>query len=461
MAEVTLDAVSPRVRDLFNKGFSSLERGRLDYAIDMLTTCLKQEPGLLQARRFLWAAEIQRFKQEKTSSAARMAAVATSTPAYLKALALFMTGKGLRAMEAADNLLRDSPIEKRYMLLFAQAAEQAGYPEASVLMLEIARDHFPEDEVILERLGHGYVAASRPKDAVVCFEKICEKRPNDPKPLKALKDAMALNSLASDWNDMAEGDSFRKGIRDVDEAKRLEQEGKAVKTDQDVDDLVSDTIRKLESEPDNINYYRALARLYVQKHAFDEAADVLRRAMEKAPGDPELENTLSEVSVQRFNADVASLREAGKEQEAAAKEIERDQYVFNSLQDRVQRYPNDLGIRYDFGVMLFENHYITESIQQFQLSQRSPKHRAKSLYYLGLCFRHKKQYDMAMQQLETAAKELTRMDNLKKDIVYAQGEVAEAMGNSAAAAGFFKQIYQVDIRYRDVAEKIEKVYSKG
>ena len=61
MAEVTLDEVTRNVRDLFNKGFGTFERGNLDYAIDMLFACVEIEPGFLQARKFLRAAEVQRF----------------------------------------------------------------------------------------------------------------------------------------------------------------------------------------------------------------------------------------------------------------------------------------------------------------------------------------------------------------------------------------------------------------
>ena len=76
------------------------------------------------------------------------------------------------------------------------------------------------------------------------------------------------------------------------------------------------------------------------------------------------------------------------------------------------------------------------------------------------CFRRKEQFDMAMQQLEAAAREITRMDGLKKDILYTMGEIAESNGDREAASDYFKQIYQVDIKYRDVAEKIEKIYAR-
>jgi tetratricopeptide (TPR) repeat protein len=186
----------------------------------------------------------------------------------------------------------------------------------------------------------------------------------------------------------------------------------------------------------------------------------LKKAMGLAPGDAEIENSVADVTIQKFDSEVAALRDSGRDQDAKAKEIERDQFLFDDLQDRVARYPNDLVLRYRLGGILFENDYINEAIQQFQLAQRNPQHRAKSLYYLGLCFRQKKQYDMAIEQLEAAAADLVKMDGAKKDVLYALGEISEETDDRQKAAHYFKQIYQVDIRYRDIAEKIEKAYAK-
>lgn len=463
MAEVTLDAVSQNVRDFFNKGFAALEHGRLEYAIDMLTHCLEMEPGLLQARKFLRAAEIEKYKKEKTNSIARMLSLASSIPECIPALIAVKSAKGEKALAATDKLLRKNPLERRYMKLFADAAELAALPEAAVQILEIAREHYPDDGQVLECLGRHYQLASQSKKAIACFEKLCEMNPNDPKAIKALKDAMALDSLEGDgWEGVSEeGKSYRDLIKDTDEATILEQEAKAVKTTKDIDNLIVDTLAKIEAEPDNINYYRALSRYYGQKGDFDKAVETMVEALEKAPGDPELEQTQVDLKTRRFDSEIKNLRNEGREEEALAKETERAQFVFDSLQERVERYPNDLNLRHQFGVMLFENDYINEAIQQFQMSQRNPKLRADSLYHLAMCFKHKKQYDLAFAELEKAASDLTRMDKAKKDICYALGELSELMGKKKQAADYFKQIYQVDIQYRDIAEKIEQVYSKG
>ena len=81
-----------------------------------------------------------------------------------------------------------------------------------------------------------------------------------------------------------------------------------------------------------------------------------------------------------------------------------------------------------------------------------------SLYALARCFRDKKQYDMAREQLTDALEDLHTMDAMKKDVCYLLGEISEAMGDKDTAATYYKEIYQADIGYKDIAQKIEGLY---
>ena len=94
------------------------------------------------------------------------------------------------------------------------------------------------------------------------------------------------------------------------------------------------------------------------------------------------------------------------------------------------------------------------------MAQRNPQRRTRALYFLGLCFKQKQQYDIALEQMEKAASELTLMDDTKKDIVYEMGLLLELMGQNAKAVERFKEIYGVDIRFKDVAQRIEKSYKR-
>jgi len=463
MAEVTLEQAPQAVKDLFNKGFSAFERGNLDYAIDLLLQCVEMEPGLLRARKFLRGAQVQRLKRQKPTALSSIINQITGLPLVVKAMLLTQAGKGGKAVVAAEKLLCKDPLNINFLHVFADAADKAGLPETAIQTLEIARDHFPDNAKVLRWLGDLYVEAGATKDGLACFEKLAKLKPQDPEVVRKLKDAMALNSMAKDgWTEAADtGGTFREMVRDTEEAVTLEREAKAVKSDRDADSLIANALAKIEAEPENINYYRSLARLYTQKHAYDEAVQTLERALEISPGDPELDQLMAGVRTEQYDHRIAELRSAGDSAGAEEAEAERKAFVEQSLVERIKRYPNDLRLRYELGVALFNKQQYNEAIQQFQLSQRSPKHRAKSLYYLAMGFKTKGQYDLALEQLEAAAAEMPTMDNAKKDVIYEMGQLAETTGDTAKAAEYYKTIYQVDIGYKDIAEKIENLYKQA
>lgn len=461
MAEITLDKLPQRTRDLFNKGFGAFERGNIEYAIDLLTACVEQEPAFLQARKFLRAAEVQQSRQKKAGAISHLISSVTSLPAYGKVMAMIQTGKASQALIEAEKLLRIDPLNLRFVRLFSQAAEAAALPEVAAQTLEVAREHYPEDAWVLGTLGAAYQKIGKQRAARECFEELCRLRPLDPLANKALKNATALESITTDgWSEAAEkGRTYRGMIRDSKEAALLEQESKAVKTEKDTDALIAETLGKIEQDPANVGNYRSLARFYGMKQQFDEAIGALQKAIDLSPGDPEVDNALSATKVEKYDYEIAQRAAAGDAAGAASMLADRKQFVASDLEQRVKRYPNDLNLRHEWGVVLFaQQDRLNEAIQQFQLAQRSVKYRIQTLYYLALCFRKKKQYDLALEQLTKAGAELTGMDETKKRVFYEAGEICELLGQKEKAAEYYKQIYQVDIGYRDIAEKVERGY---
>jgi hypothetical protein len=68
-------------------------------------------------------------------------------------------------------------------------------------------------------------------------------------------------------------------------------------------------------------------------------------------------------------------------------------------------------------------------------------------------------FDLALKQLSDALSELHAMDNTKKEVLYEKGVIHEDMGDRPAALDCFKQIYEVDYGYRDVAHRVESSYA--
>ena len=461
MEEVTLEKASQSVRDMFNKGFSAMERGNLDYAIDMFIHCVEAEPLFLRARKFLRAAEIKKLKASGKGGFAQSIADALVMPTYFTAQAMLKGGKAMEALAQSEKLLRKAPLNMMFVKVFSQAAEAAGLPEVAIQTLAMAREHYPDNTELLNWLGRLYMKTNQSHLGRECFEALVNLHPHDAEALKALKDSMAISSMARDgWSDAAAtGGSFRRMIKDEKEAALLEQEAKAVRGEQDVSDLVEEVLSKIQREPENINYRRELARLYTSVKRFDDAVAALQDAQRVTGSrDPQIDNMIAGVRIQQFDEEIAALKAAGNAPGTEAMEREKQKFIYEDVKDRVARYPNDLLLKYDYGVALFERAQVNEAIQQFQLSQRNPQRRTRSLYYLAMCFKQKKQYDMAVEQLQTAAAEYAPMDETKKDILYELGQIVEISGDAKKALEYYKRVYQVDIGYKDIAQKIEKGY---
>lgn len=460
MAELTTENVSPRLRDIFNKGFVAMERDNLDYAIKMFRACIDQEPRFLNARKFLRAAEIKLAKSKPENALARILGQAASLPGIAKAMFQIKSNKPMDALTTVEDGLRNYPLNTQLIKLLDQAAVAADMPEVAIQTLEMAREYLPEDDKLVERLGLLYMKTAQHALGRQCFEILCELRPNNSRAVKLLKDAMAMDTISKEWSEAAGGGDYRKIIKDEKEAEILEMESKAVRDEADIAALITENIARVKREPQNINYRRALATLYLSNKMYDEAIKAIEEAQQVTSGrDPQLDNMISQVRLQKYDTDIATMRQAGSEADALQLEAKRTAFAFEDLNTRVMRYPNDLQLRYDLGILLHERKQVDEAIQQFQLAQRSPLLHTRSLFYLGLCFAAKKQYDIAVEQLEKAVAEMPGMDEQKKAAFYELGLAWEAMGDHPKSQDYFKQIYQSDIRYRDVSARIEKGYA--
>lgn len=456
MAEITLEDAPRKAREHFDKGFAAFERGNLDYAMDMFLLALDLCPQLLRARKFLRAAEIKKLKEGKTSAFARSLAPVKGMGKLMKAQS-HLKKDPLAALRSTEDLLRIDPLNAQFVSLHGQAAEAADMPEAAIMTLELFREQNPGDVKMMRWLAKLYQEVNRMHDARLVYEEVQRILPKDPQAIKDLKDATALDTMQRGrWEE--EGD-FRSKIKDEKEAIQLEQASKAVKSEKDIDALIEESLKKIEAEPENVNYKRGLADLYGKAGRFDEAIEVLAQAQaQTGGGDPQVDRMLSQMKIRKLETAIAAAEQAGEGATAEALKQELDAFLLADARDRVERYPNDLQFRYDLGVLLFEHEDINGAIQQFQLSQRNPQRRIRSLYYLARCFKSKQQFDIAAEQLAKAAAELHVMDDTKKDILYELGEVYESMKQLDKAREYYKQIYAVDIGYRDVAQKIDASY---
>jgi len=124
----------------------------------------------------------------------------------------------------------------------------------------------------------------------------------------------------------------------------------------------------------------------------------------------------------------------------------------------VEQNPTDPVLRYELGQAYFNAGDHSSAIPHLQQAKRNPHIQSKVLLLLGLTFKAKGMLDMAAKQLSDALGDLVGMDNTKKEVLYEKGLIHEEMGDKSGALEAFKQIYEVDYGYRDVAHRVESSY---
>ncbi|NLB60233.1 MAG: hypothetical protein GX806_04070, partial [Lentisphaerae bacterium] len=226
-------------------------------------------------------------------------------------------------------------------------------PEIAIQMLMAAREFYPTNPALLIRLGHLFTATNQMDAARQCFEEVVEMCPNDIRAIKAYKDAMARDSMVKGgWTDATrEGGSFRDMVKDLKESVTLEQESRAVRSRESVDLLIKDAQDNIRLQPDNINYRRTLANLFVEGGRFDDAIRTIEEARRVSGIDEgQLYQVRATIRLKQLDSAIAQLKENGDLEGAAAKQLEKDAFLFEDVRGRVERYPNDMPLRFEYGV---------------------------------------------------------------------------------------------------------------
>jgi tetratricopeptide (TPR) repeat protein len=455
------DALAQKAQNFTNRGRQAMEGRKFDLAVEMFLQALTFVPDALETRRMLRAAQIAKFKSNPPSALALKMQGMGSYFARQKVLGLAKKGQGVEAMAEAEKLMCQNPLDPNNIECAVKAAEAANKPEAAAVTVEAAYECGNNDPALLERVATYYTIAKRYDKARDAYSKLVALRPGDQRILQLLKNTEAQATMSAGWNDaVGKKGGFQQILANKEQAKKLDQANKAMVVGSDADALIAEKIAQIEKEPGNLNFYRALARLYAQNKRFGEAIATLEKAVSINSSDPELDRMLSSTRIGDYEYRIEQLKAAGKTAEAEELEAEKNQFVFDDLADRVARYPNDLHLHFELGLQYFTYEYFDDAIQHFQLSQKSPKDRLESLYYLAMCFVKQGQLDMGVMQLETARDQIPTMDELKKKIVYQLGLCAEQAGDLEKAYAYYKDVYSTDVTFADLNTRMLDVAAK-
>ncbi len=317
------------------------------------------------------------------------------------------------------------------------------------------------DTKILHELGRLHHELGQSEQAVEVYDKLSQIDPMDEEARRLGKDAAARASMTTGGWTRAE--SYRDVIKD----KGIAQ------TNESLEQQIEETYARHQGEPQSVDLARRLGVLYEQNQDTENAIAWFQYAAELTNNtDPSLTRKVSDLQRARTGAEIAAHEKFLSNQEPDAPEyaarsealaVAKKQQAELSIDEArkcSERNPMDLQLRFQLGERLVEAGRPREALPELQRARQNPSARLKSMNLLGRCYRELGMLDLAAKQLEEAAKEITQMDAMKKEIVYNLGLVYEEMGEAAKSIGSMKQIYEADYHYRDVAARVERSYER-
>jgi tetratricopeptide (TPR) repeat protein len=458
--------LAPELRRLYTKAGEAASRENPEYAITLFCQILEKEPAFYDCRRMLRMEQLKKTVGASTGFFKKAFSGMGASPQIAKAKMALSRNPG-EAMAIAEQVLNSDPNNSYAHRIIVDAALALELPRTAVMSLENMVRNSPKDKALVIELAE--LAAQVGGEASAVAEKALDDLVSltgfDPDLAQAQKNLSARKTMDEGGYAALEGGqgSYRDILRNKEEAVTLEQAQRVQKTEDTAARLIKEYEERLASEPDNTKMIRSLAELYTEKKQFDQALEMYGRIKNSTHGsaDSGLDRAIADTTVKKMEHELSQLNPfaADHADQVARVQAQKTEFKLAECKQRVEKYPTDLGIRFELGQLYFEAGKVAEAIGELQKAQQNPHKRIAAMSLLAQCFAKRGMNDSAVRTLQNAIKEKPAFDDEKKDLTYHLGCVLEKMGKKAEAIEQFLQIYETDIGYRDVAAKVDAHYA--
>lgn len=257
-----------------------------------------------------------------------------------------------------------------------------------------------------------------------------------------------------------ESESFRESIVDREEQAELHDQQRTVQATERVDELINKAVQELEADPDNADKLRKAVDLLCRREQDDDELRAIGLLVNqyKQSGEYRWKHLADDIRMRQLGRHERLLAKAGDRERFKEQRIARLRFELGVFRERVDRYPTDHRIRYEYGVRNFEAGRFDEAIPLFQTARNDPRNRALCGLYLGRCFFRKSYYDQAVSTLEDAVKDYELSDDdTAKNMLYWLGRAQEAGRQTSAARATYGRILQIDYNFRDVRTRLDQL----
>ena len=447
--------------DCWKKGTQAVERLNWDYAIEMYSKAVAMVPDNLLYRQSVRGAE--RKKYDDNGSGARMARVKlVGIRGRIKKSRL---QKNWAAVDrAAEDGLKINPWDAHLLADVADACRHREFIEVAVDSYRHAVLQDKKNKTFNRALAELLEQRGDYTEAAKIWEWIARLDPSDGEARSKALQVQAESVL--DRGGYEGADDTRGVMADHEVAKRLgtSSAGPADGPGMSEEADLKNAIRR---EPEQVAHYLKLAGWYRRQAQLEDALEILQQALDASGGDAAIREQFEDVELDlmRYNLTIARDRAAQDSDDeestrnARALATELVQREIEVLSKRVERYPNDLKIRFELAGRFVRTKKYTQAIPLYQVCVRDTRLEVASLTSLGKCFIGEKKTKLARRQFEKAAAMVDQHDepDLFKEAHYWLARLLEEAGERDEAESHYTDVLAIDYEYKDAKERLEKV----
>ncbi len=462
MPEITEKELPPILKPLWLKALTAVQTSNTPYAITLLQAVLKDCPAFLDGRKMLRNCELQLAGNTKKKGG--LFGMSGSGMGVMK-----LQGQAKKDPEGTLHLiekeLEKDPLNDQANDLLFDTCLKLELFETAAFALETVRKGNPENAKLLHKLAEFYITREKPQLASDVYNDIIKHHPTDGTAIKGSKDASARASMQKQkWDENADMRSLMKNSAEFEELEKASRTGL---TRDQLEERRDKVIEKYNMDPNHLATVKDLAGIYEQLEDWHNAHTFYSWAHSLSNGDVALATKAAAMNDRALETDMKNLEAAAAadpdnaELKAAldARKADRLAEQVKEAQKRVDQNPTDPQLRFELGTALYKAGEYSAAIPHLQQATRNPHIRTKVLLTLARAFRAKAMFDLAIKQLSDALADLVAMDNTKKEVLYEKGLIHTEVGDKPSALDCFKQIYEVDYGYRDVAQRVESSYA--
>ena len=256
-------------QDSFTKAREAIGNEQLEYAITLLLTCCRLDPG-----NFLYRQTLRKTQKDKFGNNLRGSRLAfLSTPRWKHRVKSAKRSRDyLKVLEHAEQVLCRNPWDMSTQLEMAEAFDALGLGDLAVFTLDQARQKYPKDATLNRALARLFEKRGDFQKAIVLWQLVKESHPTDVEAAHKAKDLAASETIQKGQYVEAAAGTKDSPVLGRIEARALEKQDKPSR---DADPL----LKRIAADPTEPSLYVQLAGVYRRHNQPDRARAVLQQGL--------------------------------------------------------------------------------------------------------------------------------------------------------------------------------------